>query len=187
MFEKVNPCHPCHAILELIKNHKKNKTMRKRIVTEEMRPQDEWFERAGKIETLRELKKFAKELFDKTAHDYGIACHAVAALALAGAWYGAHKEGITGFQAGFVMWDFIRQWNYPTNKCGMCLIDYDNFLYPQYGVKFEKIISKETWAAIQAEAQRRLQASSQAHPAVIRHWQSIVDGVVPFGFSIKGE
>lgn len=159
-------------------------------VTEEMRPQDDWFKKAKAVETIDDMVALAKELFDETQHDYGTVCHACGALALAGAWYGAKKEGITGFQAGFVMWDFIRQWNYETNKCGLKIIDYDNMLYPQYEDKFEKVISKRQWESIQKAAKERLEENtdfSYVHPEVKKHWQSIVDGVVPFGFKVKDE
>ena len=164
--------------------------MEKNQVTEEMRPQDKWFEKAKQIKTPEELAAFAVELFDKTSHDYGTVCHAVAAVALAGAWLGCEKEGITGFQAGFVMWDFIRQWNYTSNECGLRIINYDNMLYPQYEENFEKTISEKQFKQIQEVAAKRIKESETgergygAHPDVLKHWKSIVDGVVPFGFTL---
>ena len=123
-------------------------------------------------------------------HDYGSVCVAVAACALAGV-YAANKTpqgGITGFQAGFVMWEFVRQLNYIGNKCGLRMIDYDNMLFPQYGYKFEKTISSDTWKLLQEEAKRRLEEDlTYVHPNVINHWKSIVDGVVPFEYKIEDE
>lgn len=155
-------------------------------VTEEMKPQKAWFEEAEQIKTPEELAKFANKLLNETQHDYGTVCHAVGAIALAGAWLGAHIQGITGFQAGFVMWDFIRQWNYKSNKCGLRIIDYDNMLYPQYEDKFDKTITEEKFEALRKEAQSLLKnESSYSHPSVIAHWRSIVEGNVPFGYIIK--
>lgn len=155
-----------------------------RQVTEAMKPEKDWFDRATNIETPEQLAEFAKELLIDTQHDYGTVCHAVGAIALAGANLGAKIQGITGFQASFVMWDFIRQWNYSDNKCGLRIIDYDNMLYPQYEDNFNKIIAKERFELIQKQARTLLETSKNAHPSIINHWKSIVDGKVPFGYSI---
>lgn len=154
-------------------------------VTEKMKPQVEWFKKAHDVKSIDDIVALAKELFEETQHDYGTVCHAIAALALAGAWYGCQKEGITGFQAGFVMWDFIREWEFSSNKTGLRLVDFDDMLYPQYDVKFEKTIPKHTWEALQKEAEEKLKDIKGVHPNVVAHWQSIVDGKVPFGYKIK--
>ena len=69
-------------------------------------------------------------------YGYGQAPRAIAQAALATAWYLSSEFGITGFQASFVMWDFILDWQYRNNKCGLKMIDYDDMLYPQYEHKF---------------------------------------------------
>ena len=98
-----------------------------------MHPEKEWFKQAKK-QTIETLPEFMNHIMNDYCHDYGTVCHAVAACAMAAVYAANHHPsgGITGFQAGFVMWDIIRQTNYPSNKCGMKLIDYDNMLYPQY-------------------------------------------------------
>lgn len=156
----------------------------KQPITEEMHLEKEWFEEAGKVKTSDELKAFADHILNDYEHDYGTACHAVAACALAGAWLGCEKEGLSGFQAGFVMWDFIRNWTYTANKCGLKIVDYDDMLYPQYEERFDKTIRKDHWEEIQQEARRKLKEEHGAHPAVIAHWQSIAEGVVPFGYRV---
>ena len=30
------------------------------------------------------------------------------------------------------MWDFIIDWMYTSNQCGLRIVDYDDMLYPQY-------------------------------------------------------
>ena len=85
------------------------------------------------------------------------------------------------------MWDFIRDWTYSNNKCGMKITDYDDMLYPQYGYKFEKTISTDTWHAIQEEAKKRLAETDYAHPNVKAHWESIIAGNIPFGYTISDE
>lgn len=165
--------------------------MNKIPIMEEDKLHIEWFKEAGKCDSLYKLGKLAYKLFYKYRHDYGTVCHAISAFALAAAWYGAKKEGITGFQAGFVMWDFIKQWEFRNNKCGLKITNYDDLLYPQYEHRFDKIIKPERWESVQKEAKRRLQNNTIekqgyiAHPDVVAHWQSIVDGKLPFGFKIK--
>lgn len=159
-------------------------------INEEMRPEKEWFEQA-KQQTLETLPEFVRHVMNDYGHDYGTVCHAISACALAAAW-AANREnsgGITGFQAGFVMWDFVRQWYYPRNKTGMRILNYDDLLYPQYGYKFEKTLSPEIWEDVQKAAKEELENNEkqewQAHPDVVAHWQSIAAGVLPFGFVVK--
>ena len=148
---------------------------------------DDLRERRKNIETFDDLVAFLNYVKDNCNCGYGEAPRAMAQAAVATAWYLAREFGITGFQAGFVMWDFIRDWEYRHNKCGLRIVDYDNMLYPQYDYKFEKRISLDTWAAIQKAAKENLEDETHAHPTVIAHWQSIVDGKIPFGYTISDE
>lgn len=137
------------------------------------------------IKTMDDLVDFLKYVEENCNYDYGVAPRSIAQAALATAWYMAKKMGITGFQAGFVMWDFICDWQYPYNKCGLKIVDYDDMLYPQYDYKFEKTIGNSTWRALQEQAQKNLEDRDHVHPDVIAHWESIVRGEVPFGYVIK--
>lgn len=137
------------------------------------------------IDTFEDLVSFLKKVKENCNTGYGTAPRSIAQAVLAVAWYLATDFGITGFQASFVMWDFIRDWLFPRNECGMKIVDYDDMLYPQYWDKFEKIITKDTFEALQVAARKNLESSKQAHPNVIAHWQSIVDGNVPFGYVVK--
>ena len=95
-----------------------------------------WFKTARSIKSVSDLKDFYSSLFNDYVHDYGTMVHAIGAFAVAAASLGADTMGITGFQAGFVMWDFIQNWTYTHNKTGLKIVDYDNMLYPQYDYKF---------------------------------------------------
>lgn len=158
----------------------------KKDITEEMKVHEQWFTEAREM-TMDELPAFLNRLMDDYGHDYGTVIHALTAGAVATCWaMNKHEQGgITGFQAGCLMWEFIRRWNKESNKCGLRLVDYDDFLYPQYEDRFNTTISPETWEAIQKEAQGKLDENSSANMAVIEHWESIVAGIVPFGYSIK--
>lgn len=161
--------------------------MNKQAITEEMHLEKEWFEQASKIKTIDQLTEFINHLLGDYDHDYGTACHAIGAAAVATAWYGAYAEGITGFQAGFVMWDFIMHWTKTHNKCGLKLIDYDDLLYPQYRDKFEKTIDQDTWRHIQEQAKNNLESNEAACMEVRKHWQKIVSGMVPFGYEVEDD
>jgi hypothetical protein len=102
--------------------------------------------------------------------------------------YAMDKEdcgGITGFQAGAIMWLFIRHWIKINNKVGLKLIDYDDLLYPGKGERFDKVLEPSTFAKLQEAAKEKLQDREHAHPSVIAHWQSIVDGIAPYGYKVR--
>ena len=166
--------------------------MDKIVITEEMHLEKEWFEQAKK-QTFETLPDFMNHVMNDYIHDYGTVCHAVSACALAAAWAANDSKGarggITGFQAAFVMWDFIKQWDYSSNKCGLKIVDYDDMLYPQYDHKFDKTISSNTWEALQERAKELLSENENSivHPDVREHWKSIVNGLVPFGYTVKNE
>lgn len=163
----------------------------KNAINEEMHLEKEWFAEAKK-QTLETLPDFINHVMNDYAHDYGTVCHAISACAVAAACAANGCEGacggITGFQAGFVMWDFVKEWSYPRNKTALKIIDYDNMLYPQYEHKFQKTMNKELWECIQKAAKEKLSEKEEhVHPHVVAHWKSIVDGQIPFGYTIEGE
>jgi hypothetical protein len=162
-------------------------TMDKEVITEEMHLEKEWFAQARE-QKLETLPAFMNHILNDYGHDYGTICHAISACALAAAYAADSSEqgGITGFQAGAVMWDFVRQWSYSNNKTTLRIIDYDNMLYPQYREYFEgRTISESTWELIQNEAKKRLEENGPVSKEVIEHWKNIVNGVIPFGFKIQ--
>lgn len=160
--------------------------MREKI-TEDMHLEKEWFEQTRKIETIDQLTEFIDHVISDYDHDYGTVCHAIGAAAVAAAWYGANVEGITGFQASFVMWDFIKYWIKKHNECGLKLVDYDDFLYPQYQYKYDKTISRDVWMRIQEKAKNNLESEELACPEVRNHWTNIACGIVPFGYKLEDD
>ena len=161
--------------------------MEKKEITEEMGLQKEWCERAKSMRP-EDFPEFFREMTEDYIHDCGTVCHAMAAVGLAAMFAFNNSEGacggITGFQSGCVMWQVIRHMNYENNKCGLRLLDMDDLLYPQYEHKFTAI-SKDTWDAVKKEAQKRLLERGAAHPDVVAHWESIVNGKIPFGLRIE--
>lgn len=154
----------------------------------------EWYKQA-KQQTVETLPKFIKHLTEDYIHDYGTICHAVTAAGLAGMWAVDHSPegGITGFQAGAIQWLFIREWTYKSNKCGLKLMDYDKMLFPQHESKFEKTIPPSIWEKIQKQARELLEENKKksteikAASTVSKHWESIVNGEIPFGYKLSEE
>lgn len=145
-----------------------------------------WYKEAeSKKMTIETLPVFLKKLTEEYGHDYGTICHAITAgaLATARAIDRSPSGGITGFQAGCIMWDFIKHWMHYENP--MRLVDFGDMLYPQHETKFTHIKSS-VWKWLQEKAKRNLKKESQACPAVLKHWQKIADGVIPFGYK-EGE
>lgn len=160
-------------------------------ITEEMGIQNEWYE-AAKDVTIETLPEFLRHLIEDYSHDYGTICHAISAASIAAAYAVDHSPqgGITGYQAGCVALGFVSRWMLPGNKTGFRILDYDDFLYPQCEENF-KVISTDTWKAIQDEAKRKLEdddinGERTADPKVRKHWESIVNNIVPFGYTTDG-
>lgn len=160
--------------------------MNKKEITEEMNVHTQWYKKA-KNQTIETLPAFLKKLTEEYHHDYGTIVHACTAAAIAAIWSvdASPIGGITGFQAGSIMWQFIKQWNKTDNKTGLRLVDFDKMLYPQYDYLFEKTISESTWIALQEQARLNLEEKGIRNSSVVDHWQSIVDGKVPFGYKVS--
>lgn len=141
----------------------------------------EWQEKAKKC-TVETLPAFLVELTEKYQHDYGTICHAIAIAAIAAAWAVDHSPpgGITGFQAGAIMWQFIREWNCSSNKTGLRLVDYDNFLYPQYAGKFQKVLSKDVWENIQKEALAKIEEADKNYGEYLENLKQYKEDIAAF-------
>lgn len=153
-------------------------------ITEEQGIHKAWYDEA-KAMTAEKFPEFFRKLTEDFDHDYGTICHAIAAAAVgvANAVNRSPAGGITGFQVGAVMWEFIRVWQGIDGP--VRLVQYDDLLFPQMAHKFTAI-SAETWKHIQDKARENLRGSNEfAHPDVIAHWKSIAAGQVPFGLTIE--
>ena len=158
--------------------------------TEESGVHKEWYKKAREVKNTDDLVAFIKSLMDGNQHDYGTICHAVASSALAAAVCVNRDEeqgGITDFQANAVMWEFIRAWLREDGP--MRLVQYEKMLYPRYGGEFEKTMRRSTWEFLQNKAKEMLSEHHEGvHPEVLTaHWQSIIDGKIPFGYTISDD
>jgi hypothetical protein len=158
---------------------------RKRI-TEADKEHEQWYKDAKEVKA-ESLHFFINHLINDYEHDYGTICHAIAAAAVAAATAVDNSSpdgGITGFQAGAIMWEFIRHWGvYPANAL-LQIRNLDDMLYPQSDHKFTTI-SKYAWGELQKRAKENLEAGKDAHPEVYKHWKSIVNGEIPFGYAVE--
>lgn len=139
------------------------------------------------IKTFDDLVEYLKDIKDNYGCGYGGAPKAIAQASVAVADYLSSEFGITGFQASFAMWDFIRDYVYTGNKCGLRIINYDDMLYPQYGFKFQKTITSETFNALQRQARKNLKEYQSAAERVALHWQKVANGEAPFGYRISDD
>lgn len=147
---------------------------------------EKWKDNAKSISTIDEFDEFYDHLMNDYHHDYGTVCRAIGELAVAAASLGANQQGITGFQAGFIMFEFMYAWKFRNNKTGLKILNYDDMLFPQYQHKYEKTITLQVWESLQREAKKNLDNDlARTSPNVIKHWQSIVDGKVPFGYTVE--
>ena len=140
-------------------------------------------------QTIETLPAFMEEVMSMD-HTYESIVTAIAMCAVAAAWAANNHPngGITGWQASFVMWEFVGHWMNKQDSAGMKLVDFDDMLYPQYNYKFnDRTISASTFEALQEKAKNLLETSKYASKEVKAHWKSIVAGTVPFGWEIRKE
>jgi len=159
---------------------------RRRAIKEEDGVHKAWYAEARKVRTIWQFVRFHDRLMNAYSHDYGTVVHAVAAISLAGACLAnsnRYQGGITGFQAGAVMWQWLEGWGTGPRRHGR-MLDYDNMLYPQYEHQF-RTITPAVWTALQKEAERLLADAPRANEQVRAHWRSIIEGKVPFGYTVK--
>lgn len=158
---------------------------RRQPVTEEDEIHKDWWDEAKDV-TMETLAAFIDHLMNDYAHDYATIVHAMAA-GMRAAFYAmdnADQGGITGFQAGCLAWEIfgdLASLDGPAR-----LLEYKKLLYPQYAESFQTV-RPSTWAWVQTEAQRLLQASGPVHSEVRQHWEAIVAGTVPFGLRVETE
>ena len=142
----------------------------------------QWF-----TEDVSSVDEFINKLSTEYEHDYGTVVHAMTAVAIQALrkFDNTPQGGITGFQASAIMWTFIRNWMH--HEGPLKLLHYNNMLYPQYADSFAKKIDKDTWKHLQDSAREKLAGDGHVHPNVRAHWVSIVEGNIPFGYTLAKE
>ena len=148
----------------------------------------EW-EMQARDMTLEKLPEFLNHLLNDYQHCYGTICHAIAIGSIAAAWAMDKDEqgGITGFQGSAVMFEFMKKWDIGLKNVPFKLVNFENMLYTQYYDKFQKTISLKTWEWLQQKAKENLDSRGMVHPDVKKHWEEIVEGIVPFGYIVENK
>lgn len=152
----------------------------------------EWFAEAKTIKSVEELVAFVKRLYCDTEHDYDSVVHAISAVALGGAHLGSRIHGITGFQASFVKFDWLREWDgYGKNTGCIMVMDFDNLCYPQYVKNYKgMVISLDVWKSVQKACVRKLNeldvksmnpyiSTNTACWSVREYWGDVAKGIIP--------
>ena len=146
---------------------------------------DSWYKRAREVtpETFGDL---INELLHGYELDYGTKVHAAAACTIA--MFNACDDifGFSGFQASASIMQVLYKLNYPCNKTGIRVIDYDEMLYPQYKDKFRGI-SRKTWESLRKRADELINENdkSAVDLSVLHHWLGVSSGLIPFGYYIS--
>lgn len=145
---------------------------------------DSWYSEAVK-QTVETLPAFIKMLNEYPDHDYNTTAYATSAATLGASWAMAEYYGITGFQAGCIMWEYIQNWGLTYKNKPLRMINYDDMLYPMYDYKFTTIDIR-TWKWVQERAKELYNdGNCVACDSVIDHWKSIINGKVPFGYMVR--
>lgn len=164
--------------------------------TEGPRPhKDTWMEKAWHgVDTPDVLRSFALELASQTESAKGrddasgIAADAASALAVASACMFAKMFSMTAYQKSRVMWNIVDALTDAEHDCGLKMVNYNHMLYPQYEDEFSGILPRQVWEALRTKAAETLSAKGDGElcEEVRSHLQSIADGKVPFGHSVRG-
>ena len=157
-------------------------------ITEESGIQKEWYVETEKFQTLDDLTTFLKKIMNDYNHDYGTICHAIVAgmIGTMNVINRSSQGGITGFQASCLTWELIDRMHV-FDEGPKRMVCFSDMLYPQMDDKFSRTISPSTWEWLQKRAKENIEKESihGVHPKVHAHWESIVSGTVPFGFTVK--
>jgi hypothetical protein len=160
----------------------------KKAIQESDGIQKDWYIEARAM-TREKLPAFIDKLMDNYKHDYGTICHAIAAAAIGAAWSVERgpQGGITGFQAGAVMWEMIHAWGTFDDgpKRMQC---FNDLLYPQMEYKF-RTISRDTADWIKTEAAKKVAewGGNGGSSEVLAHLERVASGWVPFGLRVSDE
>ena len=144
----------------------------------------QWYAESQK-QTLETLPAFMRKVLGRK-HSYGTICRAVTACALGAARAADHSEhgGITGFQAGCIMWDFVTEWLSVKGPARM--LRYEHMLFPQYEQDFDKTVSKDTAEYLKTEARKMLAEEQKfLDERVRKHWEMLAEGKLPWGYKVE--
>ena len=140
---------------------------------------DAVYAEAKKISSPEELSNFIKRLSDYQ-HDYGTIVYACAAARMA-AWRVVDKSpqgGITGFQAGCVMWETVKDLG-RFSEGPLKILDFDNIRFPQYDDSWGVSLSRKSAAVLSERAKSFLDNNRDCNKSVLTRNKNIAAGKFP--------
>lgn len=141
----------------------------------------ELYERVSKVFSTDELKTFCEEMIKEIDKDNAQEMITAVILAAAHMVVNMFPEHIdTKDKSGTVMWNFVRHWMPEFSFAPLRILIYEDLLYPQFEANY-RTISKEVWEWVKREAQILLDNKKDAVPQLCEHWQSVIDGNIPYG------
>lgn len=139
------------------------------------------FAEAKEIRLPKELAKFVEKV-SAEPHDYGtivMAC-AAAMKAAFNVVNASPSGGITGFQAGCLMWEMIEEFGMFGEDAQLRILDFADVMYPQYDHKFLNCVDPERAKLLADLAKRRLAESTVGiHPEVRARMEQVSRGEFP--------
>ena len=146
-----------------------------------------WFKEAQRCKLEDgSLQKFLDHLKNDYEFDYGTSARATAAAAFATANAFASYIGLTGFLWSCAAMDILGRMQFPDNKLGYRVVNYDDLLYPQYQHRFTEIkISQKGAETLKQEAQKLIDEGGPVHPDVLAWWKGLAEGKLPYWLLIK--
>ena len=148
----------------------------------------EAWEVEAKAQTLDTLPAFLKKQY-KNPHNYKTIAHAMVCgmYAAMQALDKTPRGGITGFQAGYVWWGLRKYLTHQTDGPAKVL-DFGLMLNPRRSDTFAPTLHTRTWEWLRQEAREKLLRHGDVmEPGVRTHLEAIVNGQVPFGWSVNAK
>jgi hypothetical protein len=144
---------------------------------------DEVYTEAKDIKTIDSLSAFIKKLGNHK-HDYGTIVYACSAAMKAAfhTFNACPQGGITGFQAGCLMWEMVKEFG-SFSEGPLRIQDFDNLRFPQYDERWTVTISPESAKVLRERAAK----VSGAHPNVQQRNDEIAAGRFPSFVTVKEE
>lgn len=139
------------------------------------------YEGREKIKTIGQFEQLLEDV-KKDSNDYGAIIEACATMMNAS--FNLLSPGLTGFQAGCLMWMMIIQYGSYGEGSNLQLINWNDLIYPQYADKFNSI-DKDTWEQVQKYATDELEKWSGGSEEVKAHIITVAQGKLPFGLKIR--
>lgn len=147
----------------------------------------ELYDKIKQVDSIDKFNSFYKEITNQPINEGNIVEMASAfILAAANTLVQKYPKMFTKDRSGEIMWNFIRSWLPEFSFSPLRMLIYEDLLYPQFARNF-KTISQDIFEWIQNTAKNHLERHKDASPDLKVHWQSIIDGQIPYGLILEEE